>query len=177
MDWYKEFNQPAFLELIAGGKTEGQALAVINMDREMKHWFKEIHLVQIQVKDQKFKDSLDEAKKQRADTWFNGIADSVAKRIDKEEVPAEKLKFEQRKYLAAIDNPDKYSEKKSVAVDINVSIFDEMKSLKGSEVTKLLRVSDPFAIEVESEVVDEYAETDIEAAERHVEMDKEEMFK
>lgn len=143
MDWYKEFNQPAFLELIAGGKTETQALAVINIDREVKQWFKEIHLVQIQVKDKKFKESLEEAKKQRADTWFNGIADSVAKVLDKEEVPAEKLKFEQRKYLAAIDNPDKYSEKKSVDLNIGINIFQEMKELKQSEIKELMK-SDPF---------------------------------
>lgn len=163
MDWYKEFNQPAFLELIAGGRTETQALAVINMDREVKHWFKEIHLVQIQVKDKKFKESLEEAKKQRADTWFNGIAESVAKDLDKEAVPAEKLKFEQRKYLAAIDNPDKYSEKKSVDINVGINIFQEMKDLKYSEVKELMK-NDPFAIEAESTVVESEGYGGVEAS-------------
>lgn len=153
MDWYKEFNQPAFLELIAGGRTETQALSVINIDREVKHWFKEIHLVQIQVKDRKFKESLEEAKKSRADTWFNGIADSVHKVLDKDAVPAEKLKFEQRKYLAAIDNPDKYSEKKSIDLNVGINIFQEMKELKQSEIKDLMKF-DPF-VEAESSVVEE----------------------
>jgi hypothetical protein len=154
MDWYKEFNQTAFLELIAGGKTEVQALASLNMDRDIKDWFKETHLVLIQIKDKKFNESLEDAKKQRADSWFNGVVESVQKRVDKEEVAAEKLKFEQRKWLAAIDNPEKYSEKSKSTIDVNVNIFNEMKELKYSDVKELMK-NDPFAVPVEFEVVEE----------------------
>lgn len=153
MDWYKEFPQTDFLALIASGKTEPEALSLINAGREAKRHFTETILVQIQVKSTDFREKLEEAKKQRADVWFNGIANSVAKVIDKEAVPAEKLKFEQRKYLAAIDNPEKYSEKKSLAVDVNVNIFQEMKNLKSSDVQKIMLEADPF-IEAEFESVE-----------------------
>lgn len=146
MDWFKEFPQTEFLDLIASGKTEQQALDAINIGRVEKHYFKETNLVMIQVKSPKFREDLEEAKKRRADVWFGGIVQSVNKVIDKEEVPAEKLKFEQRKYLAAIDNPEKYSEKQRLQMDVGINIFQEMKDLKSSDVQKLLKEADPFVV-------------------------------
>ncbi|MBA3754835.1 MAG: hypothetical protein H0X02_00770 [Nitrosomonas sp.] len=161
MDWYKEFPQQQFLDLIASGKTELQALGVVNESRGSKS-FAEAVLVQLQIKKPAFRESLEEAKKRRADVWFSGIAESVAKVIEKEEVPAEKLKFEQRKYLAAIDNPDKYSEKIKHSMDVNVNIFQEMKDLSGSEVKKIMESADPFnpkeIVDAEFEMVEESGE-------------------
>jgi hypothetical protein len=154
MDWYKEFPQNAFLELIASGKTEPEALELINEGRGKKSFHPAV-LVQLQVKRPEFREKVEEAKKVRADKWFNDIAASTAKVVDKEAVPAEKLKFEQRKYLAAIDNPEKYSEKVAHKLDVSINVFEEMKSLKGSDVQKILASADPFAISAEFEVVDE----------------------
>lgn len=154
MNWFKEFPRQKFLELIASGLTEDEAMDKINSERKLK--FGETVLVQYQVKDPTFREELEEAKKQRADVWFNGIAKSVAdKNISKDDVPVEKLKFEQRKYLAAIDNPEKYSEKVAHKLEIGINIFQEMKDLPVNEVKKLLQTHDPFTIEAESSVVGE----------------------
>ena len=76
---------------------------------------------------------------------------------------AEKLKFEQRKYLAAIDNPDKYAEKSKKEIDLNINIFQEMRELPVAEARKLLASVDPFAIvEAESKVVEEAESLDSE---------------
>ncbi len=163
MDWYKEFPRQEFLDKIAGGKTEMEALEQINSDRKIP--FGKNVLIQMQVKRNDFKEALEDAKKVRADVWFNGIIKSVGDTtIGKEEVPAEKLKFEQRKYLAAIDNPDKYSEKKSLDLNIGINIFAEMKALDGAAVKKIMLESDPFALAVEAEskvIIDEDNEEDI----------------
>jgi hypothetical protein len=154
MDWYREFDRATFLEQIAQGKVEEEALAFMNVDRDIKDWFREIHLTNIQARDPKFREAVEEAKRKRADTWFGGIAKAVYRPIDKEEVPAEKLKFEMRKYLAAVDNPDKYSTDRK-QVDVKIDIFAEIKELKNSEVSKLLKTHDPFVIEAESTVIEE----------------------
>jgi len=154
LNWFKEFPQQQFLNMIASGKTEVEAMAEINADRGRKT-FHDAVLVQLQVRSPKFKEDLEAAKKQRADVWFNGIAHAVGKDISKDDVPAEKLKFEQRKYLAAIDNPEKYSEKVNHKMEIGINIFQEMKDLPANEVKKLMANCDPFAISADFEVVED----------------------
>lgn len=157
-NWNKTFPREKFLELISTGKTEPEALDIINEEFAacgLDYEFTEVLLTAYQVRNPEFIEELNEAKKRRADVWFNGIANSVAKPVDKDSVPAEKLKFEQRKYLAAIDNPEKYSERKQLGVDVNVNIFQEMKSLKQADVNRLLKEADPFAIEAEFEEVED----------------------
>jgi hypothetical protein len=153
LNWFKEFPRQEFLSLIASGLTEDQAMENINGQRKLK--FGDTVLVQYQVKDSTFREELEEAKKQRADVWFNGIAKSVDKPVDKEAVPAEKLKFEQRKYLAAIDNPEKYSEKINHKMEIGINIFQEMKDLPQNEIRKMMQFHDPFSSSdiVEAELV------------------------
>lgn len=154
MNWFKEFPRHDFLNLIASGLTEDQALAEVNIGRKVT--FAEAVVVQYQVKESSFREELEEAKKRRADVWFNDIAKGVAKDIEKDQVPAEKLKFDQRKYLASIDNPEKYSEKISHKMEIGINIFQEMKDLPANEVKKLMQSCDPFAaIEVDFETVED----------------------
>jgi hypothetical protein len=59
------------------------------------------------------------------------------------------LRVDTLKYLAAIDNPDKYSEKVKHQHDVNVNIFQEIKDLPASRAKELIRESDPFAIEAD----------------------------
>lgn len=156
MSWHRNFPQERFCELIASGKTEYQALDVVNDELPSnKKKFNEAIIVLLQVRIPEFKDKVEEAKRLRADYWFSGIAESAQKVIDKDEVAGEKLKFEQRKYLAAMDNPEKYSEKMRHQVDVQHNIFAEMKNLPAKEVSKLLKSADPFAIEAEYDVVEE----------------------
>ena len=162
-NWLKHFPRKEFCELIASGRTETQALEVINTTRELegKSPWDEAVVVQLQIKRPEFRENLEDAKRKRADYWFDGIAKSVAKEISKDEVPAEKLKFEQRKYMAAIDNPEKYSEKHRMDVSLGINIFQEIKELPTSEVSKLLKSADPFSAAEGSDVVDaEYEEID-----------------
>jgi hypothetical protein len=138
------FPKQKFLDLIASGSTEPEALATLG--------YKSPTYVLLLTKNVEFREAVAEAKKHRADVWFNGIVDSARdSTISKEDVPVEKLKFEQRKYLAAIDNPDKYAERSKNAIDINLNIFQEMKDLPIAEAKKLLREADPFAQAVEVE--------------------------
>lgn len=135
-EFIKKFPKEEFLELISNGLLENEALEIVKMPKAT--------FIQLQLKDVDFKEALERAKKERADHWFSDIAKSVRKDIDKDQVAAEKLKFEQRKYLAAIDNPDKYAEKSKKEIDVNVNIFQEMKELPVQEARKLLQSVDPF---------------------------------
>lgn len=146
----KRFPKEKFLELVANGLFDHEAMAAINAELPERQQFQKATLIQLMVKDSEFKDAVDLAKKHRADKWFEDIGASVSKTIDKEQVPAEKLKFEQRKYLAAIDNPDKYAEKRKTEMDVNVNIFQEMKELPHAEARKLLQSVDPFNTPIEA---------------------------
>lgn len=151
-DFIKKFNKEKFLELIASGSMEREALSEIDMPKATY-----IHL---QVKDPDFKDAVERAKKERADKWFEEIAKSAQNpNLSKDDVPGEKLKFEQRKYLAAIDNPDKYAEKSKREIDVNISIFQEMKELPVAEARKLLASVDPFNLPIETDFTVTTAET------------------
>lgn len=141
-EFIKKFPKEKFLVLIGQGLLEDEALKEVDMPKGT--------FIQLQLKDPEFKDALDAAKKERADVWFSDIAKSVRKDLTKEEVAAEKLKFEQRKYLASIDNPDKYAEKSKKEIDLNINIFQEMKELPVAEARKMLASMDPFNI-VEAE--------------------------
>jgi hypothetical protein len=130
-----------FLELIRSGYTEPKALKVLDCDRGI------YSLACIKHKD--FDEAVLEAKKQRADVFYEKIVDSVEVVLEKDEVPAAKLRVDTLKYLAAIDNPDKYSEKVKHQHDVNVNIFQEIKDLPASRAKELIRESDPFAIEAD----------------------------
>jgi hypothetical protein len=147
----KRFPKEKFLELVSDGLFDHEALARINQDLPERQQFQKATFIQLMVKDAEFKDAVEQAKRVRADKWFEDIGKSVSNVLTKEEVPAEKLKFEQRKYLAAIDNPDKYAEKRKTELDVNVNIFQEMKELPQAEARKLLQSVDPFNTPIEAE--------------------------
>lgn len=151
MELIKRFPKERFLELVSDGQFDHEALATINSELPANKQFQKATLIQLMVKDGEFKDAVDQAKRSRADKWFEDIGKSVGKDLEKDQVPAEKLKFEQRKYLAAIDNPDKYAEKSKKEIDLNINIFQEMKELPAAEARKLLQSVDPFNIPIEAE--------------------------
>lgn len=101
------------------------------------------------VRDAEFKEAVAEAKRARADVFYEKIVDSVDLPLEKEEVPAAKLRIDTLKYLASIDNPDKYSEKVKHQHDVNINIFQEIKDLPQAEAKRLLTQADPFLVEAE----------------------------
>lgn len=149
-EYVKMFPRDQFLALIRQGHTDTTALAEINSTRKPFMAFQPATLVQCMVKDIDFKEAVDSAKRDRADVWFDKIVESQGKaNLSKEDVPVEKLQFEQRKYLAAIDNPEKYAERTKNTIDFNLNIFQEMKDMPLSEARKLLASADPFVAEFE----------------------------
>lgn len=143
-----KFDKEKFLKLIRSGYTEPRALAEINFEVALYP----LYLIRYP----EFKEDVVEAKKARADVFFEKIVDSIDDVLEKDEVPAAKLRLDTLKYVAAIDNPEKYSEKVKHQHDINVNIFQEIKDLPASEMKRLLATADPFAVEAEfSEVEDD----------------------
>jgi hypothetical protein len=133
-----KFPKQDFLDLIASGKTEQQALDALKFPRPT--------YIQLLIKSAEFKEMVEDAKRTRADVWFGEIIKSAQDTtVTKEDVPVEKLKFEQRKYLAAIDNPEKYAERSKNSLEISMNIFQEMKDLPTSEARRILKSADPFA--------------------------------
>lgn len=112
------------------------------------------------LRDSEFKESVAEAKRARADVFYEKIVDSVDTPLEKEEVPAAKLRIDTLKYLAAIDNPDKYSEKVKHQHDVNINIFQEIKDLPQAEARRIIQNADPFLVEAEFKpvVIDEDAD-------------------
>lgn len=141
-DLITNFPQQEFLELISAGMTEPRALAHLG--------FKKPTYTQLLIKDPDFKEQVEQAIKARADIYYEKIVDSVDEALTKNEVPAAKLRFEKLKYVAAVDNPDKYGEKSKHQIDINMNLFQEMKDLPASEAKKILNGLNPFAV-VEAE--------------------------
>jgi len=95
---------------------------------------------------------VEEAKKARADYWVSKVMETATAEYTKDEVPSAKLQFEKFKYLASIDNPDKYSERRTTQ-DVNVNVFD-IKTITDAKALKAIK-DDPFAIEAEYTVKDE----------------------
>lgn len=144
----QNFPTTEFLELISSGMTEPRALAHLG--------FKRPTYTQLLLKDADFKELVEQAKKARADVFYEKIVDSVDKVLEKDEVASAKLRFEKLKYVAAMDNPDKYAEKSKHQHDINVNIFQEMKELSISDTKAILHSVNPFAaIETEFKKLDE----------------------
>lgn len=151
----EKFPTSEFIELISSGMTEPRALAHLG--------FKKPTYTQLLIKDADFREQVENAKRSRADIFYEKIVDSVDEQLLKEEVPAAKLRFEKLQYLAATDNPDKYGPKHKHSLDITMNIFQEMKDLPASEARKILAGVNPFAaIEAEFTPVEE--EEDLEDA-------------
>lgn len=121
--------------------TEPRALQVIGFPHPI--------YTMLLIRDGEFKENIAEAKKARADVFYEKIVDSVETVLEKDEVAAAKLRIDTLKYLAAIDNPDKYSEKVKHSMDVNINIFQEIKDLPAAEAKRLINSADPFTVDAE----------------------------
>lgn len=138
-----------FLALIATGKSEKQALLELDITYGEYLLFL--------ASDSTFDEEINQARKRRGDVWFHTIIEELDSCYDVDEVSLYKLKFDKLKYLAAMDNPEKYSEKvKDNKVEIN---FGEYKQLSNKEMKEIIE-QDPFAIDAEFEEVETKEEED-----------------
>lgn len=137
----QKFDKENFLTLIRSGMTEPRALRQVNLELGL--------YTLLLIKNPEFKESVAEAKRARADVFYEKIVDSVDNVVEKDEVPAAKLRIDTLKYLAATDNPDKYSEKIKHQHDVNINIFQEIKDLPHAEAKRLIASADPFSVDAE----------------------------
>lgn len=146
--------QEKFLELIMNGRSERQALLELNVPY--------IHYVMTVLKDRDFAANIEDARKQRSNVWFGKIIEGADDIVDKDEVQSERLRFDKLKYLAAIDNPERYSEKSKETPEIKLTLND-FKVMSNEEAKKILD-EDPFAVSVDTEYspVEESPEEDSE---------------
>lgn len=140
---------PDFLDLIRMGYTENKACAELKIPERLYYT--------AVIVDSNIADQIEKAKEARADVWINKIIAKVDDSIDKDAAPGEKLRFEKLKYLARVDNPNKYGEKTNVNVDIQHSITHALKTMTIEDAKRILTEEDPYAvpIEAESRVIDE----------------------
>lgn len=122
---------------IASGMTERQILRALNVP-----W---IFFFTMLAEDPQFREDIEEAKKHRAELWISRVIDSVDSEVEipASQVPAARLEFEKLKFLAGVDNPDKYgATAKTAKVDVNVD-FKQFQMLPAKEALRVLQ-SDPF---------------------------------
>ena len=106
------------------------------------------------AKNPDFSARLDQARLLRSEKWVNNIVSLVQTETgtpiihDKDDTPGAKLAIDTFKWLAKVDNPDKYGEKTKVEA-VNTHIF-EVRGLSHQEALDMLR-SDPFAPAVPAE--------------------------
>lgn len=144
---FRKQHEEKFLELIASGELEEDALAQLHITPN-KPLPMAIYILYL-AKSPEFRERVEEAKRRRADKWFGDIVKSSKDTsLSKDDAAVEKLKFEQRKYLAAIDNPEKYSEKVRHEHNHSLNIFAEIKNLSSADAKKILNSVDPFAPQV-----------------------------
>lgn len=137
-----------YMRLISTGYTESRALRELEVDF--------IDFFELVAKDEKFREGIEDARKQRAEIWVGKIIQSVneprmiqlddgteVERIPgKDETAHRKLEFEKLKFLAKADNPDRYGDAsgKNNKVEINLN---EFRLLTPQESIKVLN-NDPF---------------------------------
>jgi hypothetical protein len=138
LTWH--IDRDKLFELIANGLSDKKAAEVLGV--------KELDFRLILINQPDVAELVDQAIKARADHWVGKVMETATYEYSKDEVPSAKLQFEKFKYLAAIDNPDKYSERKA-AQDINLNVFD-IKTITDAKALEAIK-KDPFA---NAEVVD-----------------------
>jgi hypothetical protein len=129
------------LELLVQGHSEYKACEILNIPM--------MSLINELVVDTEFAEQLQKARSIRAERWVNGIAELIISPTtgstiihDKDDVPGVKLAIDTMKWLAKVDNPQRYGEK----MDINVESKNiyEIKGLSVSEALEIIK-NDPFA--------------------------------
>lgn len=129
-----------YLELIATGKVESQALKEVGLPQAM--------YIRLLSDDPDFAKQVELARKHRAEHWVGKIAEGVDDLPEQNEVAAEKLRFDKLQFLAKADNPDRYSGSgKGVNISVNLG---EFKLLNPEDAKKAL-AADPFAEPIEAE--------------------------
>ena len=123
-----------YIELISQGYAEKVALEKLSFPRGI--------YLRLMMDDGDFNLRVSDARKLRADFWVSHIVDSLNDKIEKDEVPAERLKFDKLQFLAKADNPEKYGNN-SKKVDVNIDL-GQFKLLPPEEALKSLS-ADPFA--------------------------------
>lgn len=138
----------SYLKLIASGSSESKALASLKVD-----W---LDFFELCAKDPDFRKDIKLAREARAEIWIDKITDSVNSEVPltPAQIPAEKLKFEQLKFLAKADNPDRYGENSGKAAQLTVNL-NEFKLLPPQEAIRVLN-NDPFnkMVTIEAEASD-----------------------
>lgn len=142
-----------YLELIARGYTESKALVELKTE-----W---LDFFELCAKDADFRKDIDNARKARAEVWINNIVESATseEEMSSNDIAREKLRFDQLKFLAGADNPDRYgTTAKSAKAQIDINLND-FKLLPPSEAIKVLN-NDPFnkLVTIDAEVVSDEEE-------------------
>jgi hypothetical protein len=138
-----------YLKLIAAGKSESIALRTLGVD-----W---MDFFELCAKDPDFRKDIDNARKARAEVWVSKIVESVepkylkdshgnpteVERIpSKDETMYRKLQFDQLKFLAKADNPERYGDAGGSRPTVEINLND-FKLLSPQEAIKTLN-NDPF---------------------------------
>lgn len=145
------FKLEEFLEYVASGESESSALALIG--------FSPSAYTLMLIRNQDFQTRLQEAFKARAQVWHSKIIQNASKAIlDPKEVPGAKLQFDQLKYLAEKDDPDRYGEKRKIETSTTISIMD-FRNMSDKQAQQIL-TNNPFANVEEAEFTEIYEPTD-----------------
>lgn len=120
-------------------------------------------LVDELVANQEFADALTKARSIRSEKWVGNIVNLVQSETgapiihDKDDVPGVKLAIDTFKWLAKVDNPQRYGEK--VDIDVKTTNIYELKGLSVSEALSIIK-NDPFAPkDIDAEYVVQQRET------------------
>lgn len=103
-----------------------------------------------ELMDGKFQEKLKNAERKRADHWMHKVVSDIDTVVGKDEAPGKKLQFEKLKWLAKIDNPEKYGDKVSTSIDIQHSIQISTKNMSVADARKIL-AEDPFSVPLEAD--------------------------
>jgi hypothetical protein len=125
----------SYIKKIASGYSESKALKEMDVD-----W---MDFFELCAKDPDFRKDIENARKARAEVWVGKITDDVTSEepLAASEIPAAKLRFEQLKFLAKADNPERYGEKGGgPSVQINMGDYS---LLSPQDAIKVLN-NDPF---------------------------------
>lgn len=100
--------------------------------------------------DLKLQEKMSAAIKKRADHWAHKVMKDIDDIPTKEEAHGKKLQFDKLKWLAEIDNPDKYGPKSKQTVDVTHNIQISTKNMSIEEAKKILN-NDPFSVPLDAD--------------------------
>jgi hypothetical protein len=129
------------LELLVQGHSEYKACEMLGIPM--------MSMINELLVNTEFAEQLQKARSIRAERWVNGIAELIISPTtgstiihDKDDVPGVKLAIDTMKWLAKVDNPQRYGDKMDVNVETK-NIY-EIKGLSVSEALDIIK-NDPFA--------------------------------